>query len=53
MTSVSEMTPSRQLNYLHRMTARIAFILLWIHGGTKVCMFAHDALVSIDSLCYT
>ncbi|TFK94331.1 hypothetical protein K466DRAFT_476640 [Polyporus arcularius HHB13444] len=35
-----------KLNYLHRMTARIAFILLWIHGGTKVCILPPTAFDS-------
>ncbi|RDX49457.1 hypothetical protein OH76DRAFT_1350857 [Lentinus brumalis] len=25
-----------KLNYIHRMTARVVFVLLWVHGGGKV-----------------
>lgn len=25
-----------QLNYLHRMAARVVFVLVWVHAGTKV-----------------
>ncbi|KAL1938751.1 hypothetical protein VTO73DRAFT_11354 [Trametes versicolor] len=25
-----------KLNYIHRMTARVVFVLLWIHGGAKI-----------------
>ncbi|KIY64057.1 hypothetical protein CYLTODRAFT_402376 [Cylindrobasidium torrendii FP15055 ss-10] len=25
-----------KLNYLHRMTARVGFIMLWVHGGLKL-----------------
>ncbi|KAK0471162.1 iron reductase, partial [Armillaria novae-zelandiae] len=30
-----------KLNYVHRMTARVCFIMLWIHGGYKVSVFLH------------
>ena len=25
-----------QLNFVHRMTARVVFVLLWVHAGAKV-----------------
>ncbi|TBU43175.1 ferric reductase NAD binding domain-containing protein [Dichomitus squalens] len=25
-----------KLNYIHRMTARVVFVLLWVHGGAKL-----------------
>ncbi|KAI0644002.1 iron reductase [Trametes meyenii] len=25
-----------KLNYIHRMTARVVFVLLWVHGGAKI-----------------
>ncbi|KAI0743893.1 iron reductase [Daedaleopsis nitida] len=27
-----------QLNFVHRMTARVTFILLWVHGGSKLIL---------------
>lgn len=36
LAAMNETLTPCQLNYLHRMTARVAFVLLWIHGGTKV-----------------
>ncbi|RPD78372.1 hypothetical protein L226DRAFT_481122 [Lentinus tigrinus ALCF2SS1-7] len=35
-----------KLNYLHRMTARVAFVLLWIHGGTKLAFLPPAAFDS-------
>ncbi|KAI0717230.1 ferric reductase NAD binding domain-containing protein [Cerioporus squamosus] len=35
-----------KLNYLHRMTARVAFVLLWIHGGTKLAFLPQAAFDS-------
>jgi len=27
-----------QVNYMHRMTARVVFVLLWVHSGLRVCV---------------
>ncbi|KZT21946.1 hypothetical protein NEOLEDRAFT_1072627 [Neolentinus lepideus HHB14362 ss-1] len=29
-----------QLNYLHRMTSRVALVLLWVHGGARIHIMA-------------
>ncbi|KAH9855455.1 iron reductase [Lenzites betulinus] len=34
-----------KLNYAHRMTARVVFVLLWVHGGSKI---AHLVPVAYD-----
>ncbi|KAI0354098.1 hypothetical protein OH77DRAFT_1522024 [Trametes cingulata] len=28
-----------KLNYVHRMAARVVFVLLWVHGGSKIAHF--------------
>ncbi|KAK0451298.1 FAD-binding domain-containing protein [Desarmillaria tabescens] len=39
-----------KLNYIHRMTARVCFIMLWIHGGYKYeLLWVRMALVAISA----
>ncbi|KAI9057704.1 iron reductase [Trametes sanguinea] len=28
-----------KLNYVHRMVARVVFVLLWVHGGSKIALY--------------
>ncbi|KAH9950834.1 iron reductase [Amylocystis lapponica] len=34
-----------KLNYVHRMTARVMFVLLWVHGGAKLSTLEPDQKV--------
>lgn len=35
-----------QLNYVHRMSARVVFVLLWVHGGNRVSLRCMHYMVS-------
>ena len=34
-----------QINYMHRMTARVVFVLLWVHSGPRVRVLAAARII--------
>ena len=36
-----------QINYMHRMTARVVFVLLLVHAGPRVCVLSTMRVFSI------